>query len=127
MENMTYIAALSIAVETMKAANVDAEAVGKVENLLGQYQARKASPRKKSKRVVAENDSIKERIRECLNGVEYASAKEIAEAVGISVQKTAAMLHEMEDVKVNRDGKVALFSLYDFETAEDETEDGEGA
>lgn len=110
-KTITMIEALTYAVNTLQTTNAPEDVTNKVAGLLAQYEARKAAPRQKSKRVIAENDAIKENIRAELAGGYYATAKELADALSLSVQKVSAMLREMPDIVADREGKSPTFGL----------------
>jgi len=124
MTKMTYVQALEIALATV----TDEVAVERLTALKDTLVKRASAPRKPSKADLAKAEAdagLKDAIRAQLTGA-TASAKEVADAIGVSVQKAAALLRSMPDVVADREGKTTLFSLADAD-ADAEGADAEGA
>ena len=121
MTKMTYVQALEIALATV----TDEVAVERLTALKDTLVKRAAAPRKPSKADLAKAEAdagLKDAIRAQLTGA-TASAKEVADAIGVSVQKAAALLRSMPDVVADREGKTTLFSLADAD-ADAEVDEG---
>lgn len=116
MERMTKREFLMAVIEKVEDAELKLFAEQEVEKMDERNAKRKNSPSKKS----LENEPIKEKIVEVLNGCEgLVIASEIAEKVEISTQKASALCRQLvengvlasEEVKVKGKGKVKGYKV----------------
>ena len=94
---------------------IKAPAVAEIEKL----DKRNASRSSKPTKTQLENEPIKEKILELLDGKEATTASVIAEGLEISVQKASALCRQMveagklkvEEIKVPKKGKQKAYSI----------------
>ena len=125
MTKMTKIDALNTAIELAKNFAPDnAELMEKLTAMVATEQKRKDAPRKKvESKAHKENVAMTAQVTELLNSVACATTKEIAEHMGLSVQKAAAVLRTAEAeglVTANRMGKAVEWSIAGTEDADAE-------
>lgn len=116
MERMTKREFLMAVIAKVEDAELKLFAEQEIEKMDERNAKRKNSPSKKS----LENEPIKERIVEVLNGCEGLTiASEIAEKVEISTQKASALCRQLvesgtlyaEEIKVKGKGKVKGYKV----------------
>lgn len=90
------------------------EVVAKAAEEIAKLDARNAARKEKPSKKSLENEPIKAKIAEVLTD-EPRTASDIASELGLSVQKTSALLRQMEvkvvDVKVKGKGTQKAYSL----------------
>lgn len=127
MTKMTKIDALNSAIALAKMYAPDqAELNEKLNAMLAAEQKRASAPRKTTEsKAHKENVARIPEVLEILTGNWQATTKEIADAMGISSQKAAAILRIAEDtgyVQANRDGKAVSWAKVDQPAAPEEDE-----
>lgn len=125
MTKMTYVDAIARAISILGANAENDEIVNRLNALKMTLEKRANTPRKPSAKDIEKanaDNGLREQIRAELTGINGATAKELADAMGLSVQKVSALLRGMPDVVANRDGRSPVFALADAEEVDAEAD-----